>query len=111
MWERILYYRGPGMTLEMCADSLAENLRGGETYEWGHAAAFNHAQQYIEDIKTLTQPFLVMNLNDDLNEHTQRVDKLINNGKRKDYLQWGAGFLDAFPKEASREILTFLNEK
>lgn len=111
MWERILYYRGAGMTLEMCADSMAENLRGGEAYEWGHAAAFNHAQQYIENIKTLTQPLLVINLNDDLNEHSQRVDVLMNNGERKDYLQWGAGFLDAFPEDASVEILKFLNEK
>lgn len=111
MWERILFYRGPGMTLEMCAESLAENLRAGEAYEWGHAAAFDYAQQYIKDIKVLKQPLFVMNLDDDLYEHSKRVDNLLNNGKRKDYMQWGAGFLDAYTQAASIEILNFLNEK
>lgn len=109
MWERIIHHRGPGMTLEMCADSMAENLRGGEGYEWGHMAAFNHAAQYISDIKTLPHPFLVMNLDDDMREQSERVDPLLNNGLRKNYFQWSTGFLDAFTHDVAEEILTFLN--
>ena len=109
MWERIIHYRGPGMTLEMCAESMAENLRGGEGYEWGHMAAFHHWAQYIEDIKTLPHRLLVMNLDDDMKKQSMRVDRYLNNGIRKDYFQWSTGFLDAYPEAVADEILDFLN--
>ncbi|MBU3002617.1 alpha/beta fold hydrolase [Paraglaciecola arctica] len=109
MWERIIHYRGPGMTLEMCADSMAENLRAGDAYEWGHMAAFNHAAQYIEQIKTLSHRLLVINLDDDMREQSERVDSYLNNGLRKDYFQWAAGFLDAFPEDVAVELLSFFD--
>lgn len=108
MWERILFHRGPGMTLEMCADSMAENLRGGETYEWGHMAAFDHTEKYIQQVKSLSCPFIVMNLNDDLHEHCKRIDQYIVDGFRKDYMHWGAGFLDAYPEDVAQELKTFI---
>jgi len=110
MWERVLYYRGPNMTLTMCAESFAENLRGGEAYEWGHAAAFNYAQQYKTGIQTLPCPFFVMNLKDDLYEHSLRVDPYIKKGQRKDFIEWGHGFLEAFTEDVATEILHYLNE-
>lgn len=110
MWERIMYYRGPGMTLEMCAESMAENLRGGEGYEWGHMAAFHHYAKYIDDIKTLPHRLLVMNLDDDMREQSMRVDPYLNNGIRKDYFQWSTGFLDAYPHDVADEIVSFLDE-
>ncbi len=110
MWERIIYHRGPGMTLEMCAKSLAETVRGGEKYEWGHFAAFDASANYQTQLQQLTQPFLVMNLNDDLQEYTLRVDDLMNKSVRVDYKQWGAGFLDAYPDQVANEILTFLSK-
>ncbi len=109
MWERVIHYRGPGMSLEMCADSMAENLRGGEAYEWGHMAAFHHAAQYIEDIKTLPHRLFVMNLNDDMRVQSERVDAYLKNGFRKDYFQWGTGFLDAFPEQVAAEWLAFFD--
>lgn len=109
MWERIMFYRGPGMTLEMAADSMAENLRGGDKYEWGHVAAFNHAKQYAEGVAKLPQPFFVMNVNDDLYQHSRRVDGLLNNGIRKDFPDWGTGFLDVFKTQAAYEILRFFD--
>lgn len=109
MWERIMFYRGPGMTLEMAASSMAENLRGGDKYEWGHMAAFNHSQRYADDIGKLRQPFLVMNIGDDLYEHSRRVDELINIGERIDYPDWGTGFLDVFPKDIAHALLTFFD--
>ena len=109
MWSRIMEYRGPGMTLEMAARSMAENMRGGENYEWGHRAAFNNTETYASRLTELKQPILVMNLKDDLYTHSLRADKLIQNGYRKDYPEWGHGFLEVFPEQVAIEILDFLD--
>ena len=109
MWSRIMQYRGPGMTFEMAARSMAENMRGGENYEWGHRAAFKNTETYASRIAELDQPLLIMNLKDDLYVHSMRADTLISNGYRKDYPDWGHGFLDVFPEQAAREILDFLD--
>ena len=111
MWERVIQHRGPGMTLQMCADSMAENLRAGEAYEWGHMAAFHHAAQYIQDIQTLPHRLLVMNLDDDMRAQSERVDVYLNNGLRKDYFQWSTGFLDAFTQDVATEWLAFFDDK
>ncbi len=108
MWERILHHRGPGMTLQMAAASLAENLRAGDCYEWGHDAAFAYAPKYPERLSRVTQPLLVMNPQDDTYQQTLRMDAYLNNGRRVDYPQWGHGFLNAFPEDAARDMLGFI---
>lgn len=110
MWDRILHHRGPGMTLQMCADSLAENLRAGDAYEWGHEAAFAYAPRFVENLSATTAPVLVMNPNDDTHEHTKRIDRHLNNGRRVDFPQWGHGFLNAYPADVAREMLGFFAE-
>ncbi len=110
MWERVLEHRGPGMTLEMAADSFAENLRAGDDYEWGHRAAFAYAATYSERLAGLGQPVFVMNPKDDCFEVSKRADPLLRNGFRKDFPEWGHGFMNAFPEEAAREILSFIDE-
>lgn len=110
MWERIMHHRGPGMTLEMAADSMAENLRAGDAYEWGHEAAFAYAKRYVENLTKTEQPILVMNPNDDTFEATQRIDPCLKNGRRVDYPDWGHGFLNAYPKAAAKEMLDFFTE-
>ncbi|MEM7284394.1 MAG: alpha/beta fold hydrolase [Pseudomonadota bacterium] len=110
MWERVMYHRGPGMTLEMAAASYAENFRGGENYEFGHRAAFNYANTYAKRLGAETLPILVMNPKDDCYEQSRRADELLQNGKRVDYPQWGHGFLSANAAEAAKEVLNFLEE-
>ena len=110
MWQRVLKYRGPGMTLEMAAASMAENLRGGERYEDGHYAAFNFSSRYAELIEQIEQPLLVMNLNDDLHQHSKRVVKYLNNGKLQEYPEWGHGCLELWPDEVAAEMLKFLDQ-
>jgi pimeloyl-ACP methyl ester carboxylesterase len=109
MWERILRFRGPDMNLEMCAESMADNLRGGEQYEEGHRAAFENSARYQDSLGRIEQPLLVMNIRDDLYEHSRRVDPLLRNGERRDYPQWANGFLEASPEAVAREMLGFLN--
>ncbi len=108
MWERILIHRGPGMTLQMAADSLAENLRAGDDYEWGHRAAFNYARRYVDVLSSTEHPLFVMNPRDDTHEQTLRMDPHLRNGKRVDYPEWGHGFLNVYPEAAAREILDFV---
>ena len=110
MWERIMHHRGPGMTLQMAADSMAENLRAGDDYEWGHEAAFAYAPRFVENFANTEQPILVMNPKDDTYEQTQRIDPYIKNGKRVDYPEWGHGFLNAYAQAAATEMLDFLEE-
>jgi pimeloyl-ACP methyl ester carboxylesterase len=110
MWERIMKYRGPGMTLEDCAVSMAENMRGGENYEWGHHAAFNYTHDYTRHLSKISQPLLVMNPKDDLYEQTKRVDPFLNMGTRTDFLDWGTGFLDAFSEPVAQEMLRFFDK-
>lgn len=108
MWERIVHHRGPGMTLEMMAQSLAENLRGGEAYAWGHRAAFAYAPTFNKLIGELPHPISVLNTNDDIYQQTKRSEDLLKNGTFVDRRDWGHGFLDAFPDEAARLILDLL---
>ena len=109
-WERVLKNRGPGMTLQMAAESFSENLRAGDDYEWGHRAAFAYADEYNRKLAEIEQPNFVMNPADDMFEQSPRADSMMKDGRRKDYPQWGHGFLNAFPEEAAAEILAFVNE-
>jgi pimeloyl-ACP methyl ester carboxylesterase len=109
MWERILRFRGPGMSLQMAAASLSDNLLAGEDYEEGHRAAFDYAPQYARDLGRLEHPLLVMNVADDLFEVTRQADACLHNGVRRDYAQWANGFLDVHAAEAAGEMLHFLD--
>ena len=109
LWARVLQHRGPGMTLEMAAASLVDSLRGGERYEEGHHAAFQHSQAYADALGRMTQPLLVINIGDDLFEHSKRADKLMRNGQRIDRPDWGHGFLDLWPTKAAAMMLQFLD--
>ena len=109
MWERIKHHRGPGMTLEMMATSLAENLRGGEHYEWGHRAAFAYVPTFKAVLPTLTKRIIVFNPKDDLYDYTRRAEPLLRNGKVIDCPNWGHGFLDAYTEEAVQLIMSELD--
>ena len=109
MWERVRHFSGPGMTLEMAADSMAENLRGGERYEDGHYAAFDYAATYAKKLGQIEQPLWVMNPADDLHEHTKRVDPYLRNATRTDFPDWGHGFLEIWPQQVAAAIHNFLD--
>ncbi len=111
MWQRVLEHAGPGMSLEMAAASMSDNLLAGEDYEEGHRAAFAFAPRYLEKLAALPHPLLVMNIADDLFDATSRIDAHLNNGRRRDYRQWGNGFLDLHSAAVAEEILGFLDER
>lgn len=110
MWERVMQHRGPGMTLEMAAASFAENLRAGADYEWGHRAAFAYADEYRRNLADIETPVFVLNPADDCYEQSKRADELLINGHRRDYPEWGHGFLNAYPEAAADAILDFIRK-
>ncbi len=110
LWERVIAHRGPGMTLAMAAESFAENLRGGEHYEWGHRAAFAYAPRYAQQLAKLQLPVLVLNPRDDCWEVSARADPLLRNGHREDLPAWGHGFLQAWPAQAAQKMLSFIDQ-
>lgn len=109
MWEAIKFHRGPGMTLEMMAKSLAESMRGGEAYEWGHHAAFAYNKFFPDIVKSLPHKITVINPKDDLFELTPRVLDLLQNGTLINKTEWGHGFLDAFSEDAADVVKSALD--
>lgn len=110
LWERVLAHRGPGMSLQYCCESFAENFRSGDAYEWGHRAAFAYAHTYQEKLATLEQPILVINVNDDLAEHSRRADALMRHGQRLEKPDWGHGFLSVHASETTEIIEQFCRD-
>jgi len=109
-WERVMENRGPGVSLQMLAESFAENLRAGDDYEWGHRAAFAYAQTYRDRLAELQKPILVVNPADDCYEPSLRANAIMQNGRRIDRPEWGHGFMNAYPADAARDILEFIEE-
>lgn len=104
MWERINEFRGPGMTLEMMAESMADNLRGGEFYEWGHRAAFDYGDRFNDAVKSLDCPVTILNPGDELYEYTKRAAPFLNNGVILDRPDWGHGLLDVFTDDIVADV-------
>ena len=109
MWRAVQAHAGPGMTLEMMAESFAENLRAGENYEWGHRAAFAYAPTYAEKLKSLPHRIAILNPADDLTEQTWRAEPLLRNGAIVPHPEWGHGFLDADTDAAVSEYRRLLD--
>lgn len=110
LWQRVIEHRGPDMPLALCAESFAENLRSGDAYEWGHRAAFDYAPRYRQRLGDIDVPVLVLNVNDDLSEHSRRADALLKRGQRLEKPAWGHGFLSVHAKETAAIIDAFCQQ-
>lgn len=109
MWAQAMKFRGPGVTFEQLAYSMAENMRAGEAYEWGHAAAFNYTDNFAKRIKTLPHRITVLNPKDMLFDYTPRVGKLLQNGDVIDHAEWGFGFLEVDTDGAVKAVKAALS--
>jgi hypothetical protein len=87
------------MTLEMMSESFAENLRGGEAYEWGHRAAFEYARGFEDKLAEAKAPITVINPGDELYDATKRAASYLQNAEFIDRPEWGHGLLDVFTEE------------
>ncbi|MEO0981035.1 MAG: alpha/beta fold hydrolase [Pseudomonadota bacterium] len=104
MWERIVHHAGPGMTLEMMAVSMRQNMMGGEAYEWGHAAAFAWGPPFEAALAELPHPITILNPGDELQEATRRAAPLMKAGEIIELPDWGHGFLDVQAEDAARLV-------
>jgi pimeloyl-ACP methyl ester carboxylesterase len=109
MWQAVQQHAGPGMTLELMAESFAENLRAGEAYECGHRAAFEYAPRYPETLKALPHRIAVINPDDDLSVQSLRAPPYLNNGAIIPHPEWGHGFLDTDTGRAVAEYRRLLD--
>lgn len=108
IWSLINQYRAPGLTLAKMAENLAETLRAGDAYEWGHQAAFAYNAFFPDVVKSLPHRITVFNPKDMLFEYTPRVAPLLQNGEVIDREDWTGGVLQINPEsvaEAVRERL------
>lgn len=108
MWDAIRFHRGPGMTLDMMAVSLAESMRGGNAYEWGHRAAFAYNDYFPDVVSKLGQRITVFNPKDDLYDITPRVADLLRNGCVIDKPDWGHGLFDTMQQEVASAVKAVL---
>ena len=108
MWREILTWNEPGVSLAWSAASLAENLRAGERYEWGHRAAFRYAPRYRERLAALLQPTLIINPGDDLQGYTRRAAGLRDSLEIHEAPEWGHGFLSFQAGAAAALVNGFL---
>ena len=108
MWTQSLKYRGPDVSLQDLAFLMAEHLRAGEAYEWGHEAAFEYTPKFAKRLPQLPHHITVMNPADMLFDYTPRVADYIKNGRVIDYPNWGAGFLDTDTQKAVSVIKDLL---
>jgi len=110
LWAVLVKNQGPGQTFDMLNTGLADMLRPGEKYEWGHAAVFDFNTEFTDVLSSLKHPIALMNPNDDLYEMTQRSEQYLQNGKLYDFPQWGQGFLEVHPNDAFNTVIRLLEE-
>lgn len=109
MWDMIKKHRGPGMGLELMAESIAENMRGGEAYEWGHRAAFNYNEFFADRAAAIDHDVTILNPDDELYEFTIRAAPLFKNGRLENHKEWGHGFMKVFTEDAVKVVKTALD--
>jgi pimeloyl-ACP methyl ester carboxylesterase len=107
-WQRSLQWRGPGVTLDMLAQSFAEKLRNGPQAWWGANAVMNHAA--AERLRLVKQPTLVLRPRDDLWDATARARELLRDARFVDMPDFGHGLFDVAPDAVATQIREFLRD-
>lgn len=110
LWQLLLNNRAPGVTLEMAATGLAEMLRGGEAYEWGHHAVFDYNSIFPDQLSALPHEIALINPADDLKEYTPRSEAYLQNGVLINRPAWSHGFMDLNAQDFAVDISSFFDD-
>lgn len=108
LWSMLVRNRAADVSYELCSVGLAEMLRGGEGYEWGHEAVFKYNKVFSDRLSTLKHPIALLNPNDDLFDITPRALKYMQNGELFNRSHWSFGFLEVNAKEAAELVTKWL---
>ncbi len=107
-WKGFVHHNlGRGLDLDQVADMFPDGLLGRNIAWWGHRAAFDYAGDLR--LPEISQPILLLNPNDDLQEQTRRAPALMRNGRLIELPDWGHGFLDGFTQQAGALAASFLD--
>ena len=106
-WQRSVQWRGPGVTLELLAQSFAEKLYNGEAAWWGANAVMNWPAD--ERLPLIKQPTLVLRPKDDLWDATARAQQLLRGARCVDLPDYGHGLFEVAPEVVATEVATFLS--
>jgi pimeloyl-ACP methyl ester carboxylesterase len=105
-WRRSMDTRGPGVSLEKVARSVAEKLRNGPNAWWGMHAALQYAAR--DRLALITQPTLVLRAKDELWDSTLRVREMLPRGRFIDLPDYGQGVFEVAPEVVANTLREFL---
>lgn len=109
LWDMLIRSKDKDTSLEMCATALAEMLRGGEGYGWGHKAVFDYNGQFAQRLSLLTHPILLLNPNDGLHDKTPRSLEYIQDAELINLPDWGLNYIEAHAGEVTSMVESFLD--
>jgi pimeloyl-ACP methyl ester carboxylesterase len=105
-WQRSQRWRGPGVTLDMLAQSFAAKLYNGPQAWWGANAVMQWPAR--ERLALVKQPVLILRPKDDLWDATARAKDAFGNARSVDLPDFGHGLFEVAPQAIAGTVLPFL---
>lgn len=105
-WQKQVQARGPGTTLEDCADGFAERLHSGANAYWGLSAAYAYPAN--ERLPLLRQPVLVIRPRDELWDAVARARQLLRSVRVVELPDHGVGIFGVAPQVVAQHAREFL---
>lgn len=105
-WARSIEWRGPGVSLELLAQSFAEKLYNGQSAWWGANAVMNWPA--AERLPLIKQKTLLLRPRDDLWDATARARDLVKGVRCIDLPDYGHGLFEVAPAAVAGAVAPFL---
>ncbi len=107
-WMGFVYHHlRPGVSLSEVNDAFRDALLAGNIEWWGHHAAFNY--DLAADLAEITQPVLILNTGDDLDQQTRRANGVAARSIILEVPGWGHGFIAQHTADVARLARSYLD--
>lgn len=110
-WDMIESFMPTDTPNSILQDMFTEFIKAGPQVFSAQAAAQRYSAEYINVLKSLTNTITVVNLGDDLRDHTPKVMCYVKNGKLVEKLEWQHGFLQFHADDVFTFVENSLAEK
>jgi pimeloyl-ACP methyl ester carboxylesterase len=107
LWYIEFFRVGTINTIEDAARFFISRLSSRSDHWWGHRAAF--AYDVRAAAREVDVPMLILNLDDDLREHTPRVMEYLRTAEMADCPQWSHGLLDSHAADVAQFVTSYLD--